>query len=229
MIAWTRKAVSVAEPSVCAQPVSPRHLAEEEVLDRRRRAPSAPRASRAGRGRRLRSACARFGICRPFTRGSPGSARARTRARRRAGPGSCSAYFLISRVLARALDLVDAVGAAEDRWPSMIEYVVAVERAHRRAGGAVALGVVLAAVARAAEAGRLRRRELSRTSFPCLSLTVLLVFVVDRAVRLHGAAEVRAAVREDREARQLAERSRCCGCRRCAARPRPRRDPRRRS
>ena len=33
MIAWTRKAVSVAEPSVCAQPSVAGHLAEEEVLD----------------------------------------------------------------------------------------------------------------------------------------------------------------------------------------------------
>ena len=33
MIAWTRKAVSVAEPSVCTQLDVAGHLAEEEVLD----------------------------------------------------------------------------------------------------------------------------------------------------------------------------------------------------
>ena len=32
-MAWTMKAVSEAEPSVCPQLMSPGHLAEEEVLD----------------------------------------------------------------------------------------------------------------------------------------------------------------------------------------------------
>ena len=32
MIAWTRKAVSVAEPSVCAQPLSPGTLRKRKYL-----------------------------------------------------------------------------------------------------------------------------------------------------------------------------------------------------
>ena len=52
-------------------------------------------------------------------------------------PSTCATEYVLSRIEAAVLDLE----------------VVAVERAHRRAGGAVALGVVLAAVARAAEAG----------------------------------------------------------------------------
>ena len=78
--------------------------------------------------------------------------------------------LLDPRVLALALDVVDAVGAPRIRRPSTIEYVVAVERADGRAGGAVALGVVLAAVARAAEAGRLAPASSSATSLPGLVL-----------------------------------------------------------
>src|SRR3954464_5227388 len=44
--------------------------------------------------------------------------------------------------------------------------VVPVERAHRRAGGAVALRVVLTAMARTAEAGGHRRRQRDRTVLP---------------------------------------------------------------
>src|SRR5438067_1961612 len=69
---------------------------------------------------------------------------------------------------------------------------------HGRAGDAVALGVVLAAVAGAAEAGRLRRNQ---RHVLVRRLRDLLLLVEDRPVRLDGAAEMRAAVREDREAR----------------------------
>ncbi len=88
--------------------------------------------------------------------------------------------------------------------PSVVDpELVAVERAYRRAGRSVALVVVLAAVARTAEAGGGRGRD------PVDLLAVLglgLLLVVQRQpVHLHGAAEVDAAVREDREARLAVE------------------------
>ena len=112
--------------------------------------------------------------------------------------------LLDPRVLAGALDLVDAVGAAEDQ-PAVLDRVsVAVERADGRAGGAVALGVVLPAVAGAAEAGRLSGRQLEQLD-PGLVGDEASRLVVDRAVRLDRAAEVGAAVRENGEARLAAE------------------------
>ena len=69
-------------------------------------------------------------------------------------PGWARRYAPERRVGARALDLVDAVRADEPQAAVRDLVRPAVERANRRPGGAVALGVVLAAVARAAEAGR---------------------------------------------------------------------------
>ena len=101
------------------------------------------------------------------------------------------------------VDLRDAVGVAEDRRPSLIDELVAVERAHRRAGDAVALRVVLAAVARAAEAGRGSVGD--QRDVAVVGLDLLLVVLEERAVGLHRAAEVRAAVGDDREARHAVE------------------------
>src|SRR6266508_134659 len=98
------------------------------------------------------------------------------------------------RARARALDLADRVRLAEVELAVADRVRVPVERAHRRAGGPVALVVVLAAVARAAEAGGNRREQ---RHVPDLRLLVLL----EGTVRLDGAAEVGAAVGDDREAR----------------------------
>ena len=101
--------------------------------------------------------------------------------------------------------------AAEDETPVPDRERVAIHRAHRRAGLAIALGVVQPAVARASERLREHRSELD-------AVDVLARLLVDRAVRLHRAAEVDAAAVEDREARHARRRSsaRCCGQRSCA-------------
>src|SRR5437870_4362175 len=103
-------------------------------------------------------------------------------------------------VLSLAVDVRDAVRRAEDEMPVDDLEVVAVERAHRRSRGAVALRVVLAAVAGAAVAARWDRRDHGDV-LPILPLDVLRLVVLHRTVRLHRAAQVRAAVRDDREAR----------------------------
>ena len=72
--------------------------------------------------------------------------------------------------------------------------LLAVERAHGRAGAAVALGVVQPAVTRASEGLREHGPELD-------ALDLLRRLFVDRPVRLHGTAEMDAAAVEDREAR----------------------------
>ena len=145
-------------------------------------------------------------------------------------PGTVSAYFLISRVLARALDLGDAEGAAEDRWPSddrVSRSGRARERAGRRCGcppcrtGRRGTG----SRSRPAARGVSRRRRS-----PCLSLTSSSGLVstgpfgctgqprcaqrFERIVKLGGSAE-RSAVVAD-----------VGGAPRDLARPR---DPRRRS
>ena len=104
-------------------------------------------------------------------------------------------YRLIRARAPGALDAGDAEELADEEVALADRELGAVERADGRAGGAVALGVVLAAVARAAEAGRLGRRQLDVVA------ERLLLVVEDGAVRLHRAAEVRAARVEDREAR----------------------------
>src|SRR3954451_4558064 len=103
-----------------------------------------------------------------------------------------------------ALHVGDRKRAEEDYAAVVYLERVAVERAHGRAGDAVALRVVLASVAGAAVAGRGDRLELGGAG-----QRVLLegrgagVLLADRAVRLYRAAEVGAAVRDDREARHL--------------------------
>ena len=78
--------------------------------------------------------------------------------------------------------------------------LVAVERAHRRARGAIPFGVVLTAVAWTAEAAG--REHLDQRDVLTAALVDLLLRVVEhRPVRLHGTAEMRAAVGDDREAR----------------------------
>src|SRR5207302_630803 len=78
------------------------------------------------------------------------------------------------------------------------------ERAYGRAGDAVALGVVLAAVARAAVTGRDDRVERDAAVRRVLGhLRLAGVLRAARAVRLHRAAEVDAVVGDDREARDL--------------------------
>src|SRR2546428_6934008 len=67
-----------------------------------------------------------------------------------AGPGE--AVPVDDRVLARSLDLRDAERLAEDQVAVANRVLVAVERAHGRTGGAVALLVVLAAVTGTSEA-----------------------------------------------------------------------------
>src|SRR5207237_1071773 len=81
--------------------------------------------------------------------------------------------------------------------------LVAVETAHGRPGRAVALLVVGAAVAGAAEAGEALDRREGDQLVPRLQVLRLLRLL--ESVRLHRAAEVRAAVRDDREAGLLAE------------------------
>ena len=53
------------------------------------------------------------------------------------------------------------------------------------------------------------------------SASCFVCLVVERAVRLHGAAEMRAVVRDDREARLACRAGRCSGRTPCGARPRP--------
>ena len=110
-------------------------------------------------------------------------------------PGNASVCSWIFAVRAGPDDLGDRERRAEEEVAVANRERVAVERAHRRAGGAVALGVVLAAVARAAEAGERDGRDQRHV------LVGDGVRVVERAVRLHRAAEMRAVVRDDREAR----------------------------
>ena len=100
---------------------------------------------------------------------------------------------------AGSFDVRDAVRPEQHEIAVADLELVAVERAHGRAGGAVSLGVVLTAVAGAAEAGGLGRDDRDRRGV--FRLDDLLLLVEHGPARLDGAAEVRAAVRDDREAR----------------------------
>ena len=94
------------------------NLAEEEVLDSADRGPSAPRASRAGSSPPGSGASCCFFGCVVAISAAAESGRARTRARRRAGPGSESFCLWISRRAgAFAVDLRHAVAAEETRRP----------------------------------------------------------------------------------------------------------------
>src|SRR5215211_8003432 len=94
------------------------------------------------------------------------------------------------RARASTLDVADRVRLAEVEVAVANRVRVAVERAHGRPRRAVALVVVLTAVTRAAEAGGDGRQK---RHVPDLLLLVLL----ERAVRLHRAAEVSAPIRHD--------------------------------
>src|SRR2546423_13058346 len=100
---------------------------------------------------------------------------------------------------ALAHDVADAVGLEEDEVAAADQVVVAIESADRGPGGAVPLLVVLAAMAGTAEPGRKGGDERDLTG--ALRLRRLLLAVEDGAVRLDRAAEVRAPVGDDREAR----------------------------
>ncbi len=99
------------------------------------------------------------------------------------------------RGAADTVDVRDGERLADEEMTVPDRERIPVERAHGRAGDPVALRVVLAAVARATEAGDRDRRDQRHV------LEVLRVLVVERAVRLHRTAEVGAMVRDDREAR----------------------------
>src|SRR5207247_10142577 len=86
-------------------------------------------------------------------------------------------------VLSLAVDVTDAVRRAQDQASVDHLEVVAVEGAHRRSGGAVALRVVLAAVAGAAVAARWARRG-HRDVLPVLALDVLGLVLLVRNLRL---------------------------------------------
>src|SRR4029077_446611 len=81
--------------------------------------------------------------------------------------------------------------------------LVAVECPRRRAGRAVALRVELAPVAGRAEAGRWGRDEPALAGVRSREAALV---DEERPVGLCRAADVRAAARHDREARQLSER-----------------------
>src|SRR3954470_16856922 len=107
------------------------------------------------------------------------------------------------RLRAGAVDLRDRV-LAQQNQPALADIeLVAVESADRRACCAVPLGVVLAAVARAPEACRDGRVEDDLTVRRLLLDRREAEDLPRRAVRLHRAAEMRAAVGDDREARNL--------------------------
>src|SRR5215218_1300450 len=101
--------------------------------------------------------------------------------------------------LTRALDLRHAVEVAEHETAVHDVELVAVEPAHRRPCDAVALLVVRAAVAGADEAGRGQDRR--DVDIAVGGLDRLPLLGEDRAAGLHRAADMCAAVGDDREAR----------------------------
>src|SRR5690348_7410876 len=103
------------------------------------------------------------------------------------------------------VDVRDAERLAEDEVAVDDRVLVAVERPDRRAGRAVPLRVVLAAVTRAAEAAGRNRRDERHLLSLLAGRNLLLVTRLHGTVRLHRATEVRAAVRDDREARLTVE------------------------
>ncbi len=130
--------------------------------------------------------------------------------------GAREAVLVDPRLRALAVDVRDAVGAGEPEAPVADRVVEAVERADRGAGDAVPLRVVLAAVAGAAEAAG-RERADQRHVLAAASVQLGLVLVEHGPVRLHRAAEVGAAVGDDREARLAVELAVVAHVRRAAA------------
>src|SRR6266511_4745368 len=103
----------------------------------------------------------------------------------------------------RPVDVRDRVRLAEEKAPVLDPELVAVERTHGRPGRAIALRVVLTAVAGAPEADRARGRN--PVDLDAVAPLDLLLLVERQSVHLHRAAEVDAAVRDDREARRAVE------------------------
>src|SRR2546422_573079 len=114
--------------------------------------------------------------------------------------GSGELVLVDQGVLPLALHVRDAVRRTEDEVAVDDREVVTVQRANRRSRDAVAFDVVLAAVAWTAVTAGGNRRD-HRDPLALREVDVLLLVVLYRAVRLDGATEVRATVRNDREAR----------------------------
>src|SRR5829696_5005760 len=155
-----------------------------------RRGPTAPRATRAGTARSSRAVSG--GRASRLSRHLDG-------VEPRLGPvdmdaGNLAAVLVDPRPGAGALDLRDAVKSAEIEDAVADRELRPVERPHGRPGHSVSLGVVLATVARASEAGHQHRRDLHLV-LPHRLLPIL----VDEPVRLDRATEVRAARIEGRE------------------------------
>src|SRR3954451_14945353 len=152
VVAWTMNAVRVADPSVWNQLMSPGTFRNRKY----RTPPTSPdRSSSQSIGYRIRSRVVVGVVAAIRCRSS--AARGLNRIEPRLGPVDVHAGERVVpledlRRAARALDLGDGVRAAEQDAAVHDRELEAVERAHRRACDAVALGVVLAAVAGAAEA-----------------------------------------------------------------------------
>src|SRR5882724_5908923 len=104
------------------------------------------------------------------------------------------------RLRARAFDVRDRIRAEQHETAVVDLEGVTIERTRRRAGRAIALRVVLAAVARAAEAGGDDRKERDLPVLAGLGERLQPKDRAARAVRLHRATEMRAMVRDNREA-----------------------------
>src|SRR5574340_142562 len=196
-------AVRVAEPSVCAQLMSRGTLRKRNHFVPRT---AAVRSSTQSSGTRTAvSTSERLGFVLAATvllpchrtvaghlarddRVEPGLDPVHVRPRRR------PRVALDGRLRAGAVDVGDREDLAEDQAVALDREGEAVERAHRRAGAAVPLGVVEAAVARAPE-------RLCEHGCELDAPDLLRVLLVDRPIRLDRAAEVDAAAVEDGEAR----------------------------
>ena len=154
MTAWTMNAVSAAEPSVWPQLMSPGTLRKRKYL-----IPPTDECPRAllEPVERVQQQLEELVVC-GLASSSPSAGRLD-----RVEPGLDPVNVLTGagerilvdlRVRSGPVDLGDREGLAEEQAAVVDPELVAVERADRRPRGAVALGVVLAAVARAAEAGR---------------------------------------------------------------------------
>src|SRR5438034_5008875 len=168
---------------------------------RRRSGRTALRASRAGTSPRARA-----------SRGALTSWSPSVRRLQRIHPGLDSVDMLARavelvlldlRVLRRPGDLGRPERVAEDQVAVDDRELVAVKGTHGRAGDAVPLRVVRAAVAGADEAGRGEARDQRHVA--ALRLEGLLLVLAERPAGLDRAAEMRAAVGDARVARLAVE------------------------
>src|SRR5829696_4103933 len=155
-----------------------------------RRGPTAPRATRAGTARSSRAVSG--GRASRLSRHLDG-------VEPRLGPvdmdaGNLAAVLVDPGAGAGALDLGDAVEGAEIEDAVADRELRPVERPHGRPGDSVPLGVVLATVARATEAGHEHRCDLH-----LVLADRLLPILIDETVRLNRAPEMGAARVEGRE------------------------------